>query len=115
MSFYNTIEEEGQDLVQSYEKTKTQEEKILECFKSCKEPLSPSMVLYQTGLNCPITSVRRAMTDLSNNGKLRKTTDYTLGTYGKKEHLWTLPEVESQPESSIQSSLDFTNDKTHHS
>jgi hypothetical protein len=115
MSFYNTIEEEGQDLVQSYEKGKTQEKIILECFNSCKEPLSPSMVLSQTGLNCPITSIRRAMTNLSNDGKLEKTTDYTLGTYGKREHLWCLPESENQFKSFTQSSLNFTNDKKHHS
>jgi len=115
MSFYNTIEEEGQELTQSYEKAKTQEEKILECFNSCKEPLSPSMVLFQTGLNCPITSIRRAMTNLSNDGKLEKTKDYTLGTYGKREHLWSLPEIENQPKSFIQSSLDLTNDKKSHS
>ena len=107
MSFYNTIEETAEELAQSHEKAKTQEEKILECFYSCEESLSPSMVLSQTGLNCPITSIRRAMTNLSNDGKLEKTNDYTLGSYGKREHLWSLPAPKQQPESYSQSTLEF--------
>lgn len=107
MSFYNTIEETAEELAQSHEKAKTQEQKILECFYSCEEPLSPSMVLSQTGLNCPITSIRRAMTNLSNDGKLEKTNDYVLGSYGKREHLWQLPRANQQSESSTQSSLEF--------
>ena len=107
MSFYNTIEETAEELAKSHEKAKTQEEKILDCFYSCEEPLSPSMVLSQTGLNCPITSIRRAMTNLSNDGRLEKTTEYTLGNYGKREHLWSLPTPKQQPESYSQPTLEF--------
>ena len=83
--FYNTINEVSSSLVIS---SRTQEKIIFDCFVSAKEPLSPSMVHFLTKLKCPITSIRRAMTDLSKAGKLNKTPKYTIGKFGKKEHLW---------------------------
>ena len=62
------------------------------------------MVLSISGLNCPITSIRRAMTNLSDDGKLEKTKEYVVGNYGKKEHLWCFPK---KPESFSQSILPF--------
>jgi len=91
MNYYNTTEEIGSELAESHEKAKTQGEKILACFNSYNEPMSPSMVLSRSGLKCPITSIRRAMTNLSNEGHLEKTDDYVFGMYAKREHLWTLP------------------------
>ena len=86
--FYNTINEVSSTLVKSHLTTRTQEAVILDCFKSAKEPLSPSMVHFLTKLKCPITSIRRAMTNLSKDGSLKKTSKYTIGKFGKKEHLW---------------------------
>ena len=86
--FYNTINEVTNTLVASNNTSRTQENIILDCFNSTEEPLSPSMVHFLTKLKCPITSIRRAMTDLSKAGKLNKTTEYTIGKFGKKEHLW---------------------------
>ena len=93
MSFYNTIEETGEALKQSFKKARTQEEAIYALFLSTEEPLSPSMVLNQTGLNCPITSIRRAITNLTLDGKIEKTNDFVMGSYGKHEHLWSLAGV----------------------
>ena len=73
MTFYNTIQENPSELARSQTKAKTQEQKIINCFKQYERPLSPSMVLSISGLNCPITSIRRAMTNLSDDGKLEKT------------------------------------------
>jgi hypothetical protein len=91
MTFYNTVNEDFNELAKSQAKAKTQEEKIINCFKQYEKSLSPSMVLSITRLNCPITSIRRAMTNLSNDGKLEKTKNFVIGNYGKKEHLWCLP------------------------
>ena len=88
MTFYNTINEVANTLASSELTTRTQESVILACFKSVKEPLSPSMVHFYTKLKCPITSIRRAMTDLVNSGKLVKTDQFTIGKFGKREHLW---------------------------
>jgi hypothetical protein len=46
------------------------------------------MVHFYTKLKCPITSIRRGMTNLANSGKLVKTDDLTMGKFGKREHLW---------------------------
>ena len=91
MTFYNTINEQPSELAESISKAQTQEKKIIKCFKQYERPLSPSMVLSILNINCPITSIRRAMTNLCNEGKLEKTKDYVMGNYGKKEHLWCLP------------------------
>ena len=104
MTFYNTIQENPDELARSHLKAKTQEQKIINCFKQYETPLSPSMVLSISGLNCPITSIRRAMTNLSNEGKLIKTDVKMEGMYGKQEHLWCLPK---KSESFSQSSLPF--------
>ena len=95
MTFYNTIEETGEELADSHSKAKTQEEKIYAYFLNCNQPLSPTMVLEQLGLNCPLTSVRRAMTNLTIGGKIVKTDEYVKGNYGKHEHLWELNELHS--------------------
>ena len=94
MSYYNTIEEVGSALTESNKKTRKQEELIFDLFVKRNRPLSPSMVLSQSGLNCPITSIRRGMTDLTNLGKIVKTNRQVRGMYGKAEHLWELPLLE---------------------
>ena len=109
MTFYNTIGETPEELAVSIAKAKSQEAKIIKCleFYESKYPnlrFGPSMVLSMTGLKCPLTSIRRAMTNLSDDGKLEKTKDFVMGNYGKKEHLWCLPK---KPESFSQSSLLF--------
>ena len=104
MTFYNTIQENPNQLAKSESKAKTQEANIINCFKQYERPLSPSMVLSMTGLKCPLTSIRRAMTNLSNEGKLIKTDVKMEGMYGKQEHLWCLPK---KPESFSQSTLPF--------
>ena len=86
--FYNTINEVSSGLVTSHTNARTQETIILKCFKSAQEPLSPSMVHFLTKLKCPITSIRRAMSDLSKDGKLVKLDQFTIGKFGKREHLW---------------------------
>tara|TARA_R100000742_G_C4191928_1_gene23737 strand:- start:194 stop:409 length:216 start_codon:yes stop_codon:yes gene_type:complete len=70
----------------------SQEKTIYKHFKLHRKPLSPSMVLKQLNLNCPLTSVRRAMTNLTTDGKLFKTNSFVIGDYAKPEHLWELIE-----------------------
>ena len=94
MAFYETINQTDSALKESKKKTRKQEDLIYSLFVKRKRPLSPSMVLSQSGLNCPITSIRRAMTDLTNLGKIVKTDRQIKGLYGKAEHLWELPLLE---------------------
>ena len=86
--FYNTINEVSTVMVAAHTLKRTQESVILECFRTAKEPLSPSMVHFLTKIKCPITSIRRAISDLTKRGRLTKTPKYTIGKFGKKEHLW---------------------------
>ena len=94
MAFYETIDQTGSALKESHRKTRKQEELIFDLFVKRNQPLSPSMVLSQSGMNCPITSIRRAMTDLCKAGRIVKTDRQVKGMYGKAEHLWELPLLE---------------------
>lgn len=54
---------------------------------------SPSQMLQKLeafGRNIPITSVRRAISDLTRNGDLVKTDKQVMGIYGRKEYVWRL-------------------------
>lgn len=90
MSYYNTTNEKGFDLEKSHEKARNQEEIIYSFFLTYGKPLSPSQVLKKLNLECPITSIRRALTNLTNEDKIIKTDVKVVGLYGKKEHLWRL-------------------------
>ena len=94
MAFYQTIDQTDSALKESHRKIRKQEDLIYSLFVKCNQPLSPSMVLSQSGLNCPITSIRRAMTDLCKAGRIVKTDRQVKGMYGKAEHLWELPLLE---------------------
>lgn len=54
---------------------------------------SPSQMLQKMesmGKLIPITSVRRAISDLTRDGKLVKTDKQVIGIYGRKEYVWRL-------------------------
>tara|TARA_Y100000356_G_scaffold123877_1_gene119273 strand:+ start:25 stop:336 length:312 start_codon:yes stop_codon:yes gene_type:complete len=54
---------------------------------------SPSQMLQRLegyGRNIPITSVRRAISDLTRNGELVKTDKQVMGIYGRKEYVWRI-------------------------
>lgn len=57
---------------------------------------TPYAVLAGTGLNCPITSVRRAMTDLTNADKLEKVDHDRLEIYGVCNKVWRLKKKPGQ-------------------
>ena len=95
--YYNTTNQTGDTLKQSWESNRTQTQIVLEYFEShpC-ETLSPSEVwdrlrtAKQLDIRTPLTSVRRAITDLMNDGKLIKSELTKIGIYGKAEHQWFL-------------------------
>ena len=89
--YYNTNEETDKTLKASRKKAETQEEIILHFFKSNPNlQLSPFDIQNILRLNAPITSIRRAITNLATNGDLRKTKLMKLGPYGKHVHTWRL-------------------------
>ena len=87
--YYNTNNETGSKLKASRSKTSRQRDIILNIFKR-GTTLSPEDVLRFSGLKAPITSIRRAITDLTDEGLLEKTEIRKKGIYGKLVHTWRL-------------------------
>jgi len=89
MKFHNTTNLYGTGLKTSINKAKTQDDIILEYLKTNKGvKASPSMVLSRTILKCPMTSIRRSISNLTATGHLVKTEEKVTGIYGKPEYLW---------------------------
>lgn len=90
-TFFNTIGERGKELMESKAKALSQQEIILNFFMSnpC-EYYTPFDIQRMVLNNAPITSIRRAMTNLTNAGYLDKTTKMVNEEYGKTNHCWTL-------------------------
>ena len=90
MTFFNTNNESGEELKQSRRNAITQEREIYDIFFAEVTPLTPSEVFAKMGQRCPITSVRRAMTNMTKDGTLKKTNEMRPGLYGKNEHAWMI-------------------------
>lgn len=92
--FYNTISLSGDDLTEARESNKHQNDVILEIFRTCNEALTPFEVqdcLFAKKIyRWPITSIRRAITDLQKLGKLIKTSQMRSGRYGKPNYCWQI-------------------------
>ena len=88
--YHNTNKESGDTLRQSVLNAKTQEQKILAYFRLKQYPMSPDVVQQMVLPKCPITSIRRAMTNLTRDGHLRKSDQRTMGSFGKMVHQWEL-------------------------
>jgi len=88
--YYNTNKEYGEELDTSKERALRQQNRILSYFQTFPtESFSPQDVwaaLYDN--KTPITSVRRAITNLTAAGKLRKTDTMKTSSYGKRCHTW---------------------------
>ena len=91
MSYYNTTSQNGQELKDYTKKAETQEELILKTFQRLKY-LTPSEAWKASGQEqkSPITSIRRAITDLTNSGALIKTEIKKDGLYGRPESVYKI-------------------------
>lgn len=97
MTYYNTLGKKGTDLYGSVQMSKSQEERILDFFKSnpgslytppdVRDTLWPPIIDVKRP---PITSIRRAITSLTKKGELKKTSVQIMGPEGEKNHCWTL-------------------------
>ena len=87
--FYNTIAEQGETLIASEKKAKFQGEQILRYFKSLpEEEFTPCEVHENLHLRGPLTSTRRAISNLTKEGLLIKTANKNMGLYGKMNYTW---------------------------
>ena len=92
--YYNTTNEKGSDLRRNISKANYQNTRVIEFFQSPSSDggYSPSQVMHLALPNAPITSVRRAMSNLTKEGHLTKTKDKRYGIYGRLEYIWKLSE-----------------------
>ena len=91
--FYNTIDLTGHELEKAKADTLKQEELIEAIYKrNAGKAISPSQILdvvnKHYGLNWPLTSCRRAITNLTKETVLIKLKSMVDGIYGKPEHTW---------------------------
>lgn len=89
--FYNTANETAIQAELFTEKNESQDEIVIGIFQNVKRPMGASDVFKRYPIaNTPITSLRRAITNLSKEGFLMDTGYQKMGMYGKKEKLWQL-------------------------
>ena len=98
--YHNTTESTQPELNQYREKAQSQEDKILDWFKTYEQTAGPTKIMncvFSYG-STPITSVRRAMTNLTDSGDLVKTDKQVKGPYGRPEFIWKLADKYKQQE-----------------
>jgi len=92
--YYNTNNETGETLQSSRNTATNQENMILAIFETYpNEGLTPFDIedfAHDQEVNWTITRIRRAITNLTNNGKLTKTDIKKMGKYGKNVYTWRL-------------------------
>jgi len=87
--FYNTIYESGTSLTKLRRNAEAQQEKILWFFYINKgKSFIPFEIQKQVLPGAPITSVRRAITNLTKEGQLSKTNFQVEEQYGVKNFKW---------------------------
>lgn len=90
-SFHNTINEK--DNLSLFETQATKQESIiLDWFKRNPEEYATPFDIWDRifGEDTPVTSVRRAMSNLSKKGLLFKTSTQKVERYGKRNYCWKL-------------------------
>jgi hypothetical protein len=96
MTYYNTTNEEGATLATSRYKAKTQQQRIYEIFRDADGGGYGASqihdILTAEGRRMPLTSVRRAISDLYKSGELIKEGSMIEGVYGKVETVWMCPD-----------------------
>jgi hypothetical protein len=91
LDFFNTISIGGYELQESIKAVKKQNDRVLEIFKQTKEPMTPLQthrVYCKIWPDCPVTSIRRAITTLTERGDLVKTSKQKDEQYGAKNYYW---------------------------
>jgi len=91
-TYFNTTNLVGNDLRSAIDKTKSQSVIILQIFKHKKRLTASELWGFYSAIkgHTPITSCRRAITNLKNDGKLAKTIDSKIGMYGAKEYYYSV-------------------------
>jgi hypothetical protein len=92
-AYYNTNKIEGKALAEARQRNLSQEDKVLALFMRYPDrDFSPHAVQSYVMPNAPLTSTRRAITNLTKKGYLEKNTTAKriMGPYGTLVHTWRL-------------------------
>ncbi len=88
-SYHNTTKLDGEELIQREAKARKQDDVVLDVFRRHqRSAFSPEMIWNMTGQSCPLTSIRRSISNLTKAGHLIKTDQKKVGMYGAKSYLW---------------------------
>ena len=92
MTYYNTNKLSGKDLETAINKAKSQEKQIELFMKAnSSKGFTPHDIQYKFidyDIIYPITSIRRALTNLTNDNILIKSDKMVIGDYGSPNHTW---------------------------
>lgn len=89
--FHNTIGLDPAEAIRQGKINGYQACRIINFFKNNPAGrYTPFEVVMHTGIRAPITSVRRAITNLTSAGYLIKTGYMKIGQYGMPNHTWQL-------------------------
>ena len=84
MSYFNTNNIEGEALNQAHKDNESQEDRVYKIFQEQQKPMAYFEVHDLFGrLAAPEQSIKRALTNLLNEGKLTKTGIKTQGIWGR--------------------------------
>ena len=94
--FFNTTNETGQALKDCRRAVNKQEKEVLKAYRQfdalLNSPCAPSEI-HNLLSQYPITSIRRAITNLTDAGYLRKTPVKIISPWGRREHCWELEQA----------------------
>lgn len=90
--YYNTTNLHNPELKECQEKAKTQDEIVLAFFQKYEgSNWSPDEVHRYLKLpRVPLTSIRRAISNLEHSGRLVKTGNQRIGSFGRKTNCWKI-------------------------
>lgn len=91
MTHFNTTHETGRRLADFIATSVSQEAEVLAFFRQYPRAIfSPEQVHRSVLKRTPLTSVRRAICNLTDDGFLVKTTIKVTGQYGRPNYCWQL-------------------------
>lgn len=94
-NFYNTINATG-DILAKYQQQAIKQQDAVALYMGIVNTASPSQVWHNLfKCSVPLTSVRRAMTNLTYDGVLVKLGKQREGAYGKPECVWSFRQVKT--------------------
>lgn len=96
-AYYDTLGLDDEALADRIAQAETQEERVRTYFEARPQlRLTPFEVQDLLFPHTPVTSVRRAISTLTDAGVLEKTSHMKEGRYGEPNHTWTLATGEKQ-------------------